>query len=169
MNEKSATFELLEPASPEALVPASWLEPWMMVVAVLLVIALLLVMILKKKKVAALDPLAVRQAAHAEAAAALDKIGAVPARDAAVQSSLILRRYLSVVAGDPALFETHEEYVSRHEALKNFSDDARSAAGLGFSRLAAMKYAAETPDIATEQVISGSHTLLEILHHGIQA
>lgn len=168
MNEKSGNFELLEPASPEALVPDSWLEPWMMVVAVLLVIALLVV-IFKKKKVAPLEPLAVRQAAHAEAAAALDKIGAVPAREAAVQSSLILRRYLSVVAGDPALFETHEEYLTRHEALKDFSEDARSSAGLGFSHLAAMKYAAETPTMATEQVISGSHTLLEILHHGIRA
>ena len=169
MNEKSGNFELLEPASPEALVPDSWLEPWMILVAVLLALALLAVVILKKKKVARLDPLAVRQAAHAAAAAALDKIGAVPAREAAVQSSLILRRYLSVVAGDPALFETHEEYVSRHEALKAFSEDARSAASLGFARLAAIKYAAETPDMATEQVISGSQTLLEILHHGIRA
>ena len=169
MNEKSGNFELLEPASPEALVPDSWLEPWMILVAVLLALALLAVVILKKKKVARLDPLAVRQAAHAAAAAALDKIGAVPAREAAVQSSLILRRYLSVVAGDPALFETHEEYVSRHEALKAFSEDARGSASLGFARLAAMKYAAETPDMATEQVISGSQTLLEILHHGIRA
>ena len=169
MNEKSGNFELLEPASPESLVPDSLVEPWMIVVAVLLALALLAVVIFKKKKVALLDPLAVRQTAHAAAAAALDKIGAVPAREAAVQSSLILRRYLSVVAGDPALFETHEEYVSRHEALKAFSEDARSAASLGFARLAAMKYAAETPNMATEQVISGSQTLLEILHHGIRA
>ena len=168
MNEKSGNFELLEPASPEALVPDSWLEPWMIVVAVFLMIALLLVVILKKKKVAPLDPLAVRQAAHAAAAAALDKIGAVPAREAAVHSSLILRRYLSVVAGDPALFETHEEYVSRHEALKDFSEDARSSAGLGFSRLAAMKYAAEIPDMATDEVIAGARKLLETLHHGIR-
>ena len=169
MNEKSGNFELLEPASPESLVPDSLVEPWMIVVAVLLALALLAVVIFKKKKVAPLDPLAVRQVAHAEAAAALATIGAVPAREAAVQSSLILRRYLSVVAGDPALFETHEEYLTRHEALKDFSEDARSSAGLGFARLAAMKYAPESPTMATEQVVAGSHTLLEILHHGIRA
>ena len=169
MNEKSGNFELLEPVSPESLVPASWVEPWMIAAAVLLVVALLAVAIFRKKKVAPIDPLAIRQAAHAEAAAALNKIGEVPPRDAAVQSSLILRRYLSVVAADPALFETHEEYVSRHEALKNFSEDARSSAGLGFSRLAAMKYAPEVPDMETPQVIAGSHTLLEILHQGWQA
>lgn len=169
MNEKSGNFELLEPVSPESLVPDTWVEPWMIAAAVLLAIALLAVVIFKKKRVAAIDPRAVRQAAHAEATAALDKIGAVPAREAAVRSSLILRRYLSVVAGDPALFETHEEYVSRHEALKDFSDDARGSASLGFARLAAMKYAAETPAMATAEVISGSRTLLEILHHGIRA
>jgi len=169
MSAKSATFELLEPASPESLIPDSWVEPWMIVTAVLLAITLLLVVIFKKKKTAVIDPLAVRQAAHAEAAAALNRIGAVPAREAAVQSSLILRRYLSVVVGDPALFETHEEYVSRHAALKDFSEDARGSAGIGFARLAAMKYSADTPAMATEQVIAGSHTLLEILHHGIRA
>lgn len=169
MNEKSGNFELLEPVSPESLIPDSWIEPWMIAAAVVLALALLAVVIFKKKKAAPIDPLAVRRAAHAEAFAALDKIGAVPAREAAVQSSLILRRYLSVVAGDPALFETHEEYVSRHEALKDFSEDARGSANLGFSRLAAIKYAAELPDMTTGQVIAGSHTLLEILHHGIQS
>ncbi len=169
MNEKPGTFELLEPASPESLVPNPWLEPWMIAAAVLLAIALLAVWFFKKKQVAPVDPRALRQAAHAEAAAALTKIGTVPPREAAVQSSLILRRYLSVVAGDPALFETHEEYISRHDALKDFSEDARGSAGLGFSRLAAVKYAPETPDMATDQVIAGSHTLLEILHHGLRA
>jgi hypothetical protein len=169
MNEKAGNFELLEPVSPESLVPDPWLEPWMIAVTLLLAIALLVVWYFQRKKVPPVDPVALRRAAHAEAAAALDKIGAVPAREAAVQSSLILRRYLSIVAGDPALFETHEEYLSRHEALKDFSEEARSSAGIGFSRLAAIKYAPETPDMATDQVIAGSHTLLEILHHGLRA
>ena len=91
------------------------------------------------------------------------------ARDAAVQSSLILRQYLAVAAGDPALFETHEEYLSRHQALQAFSEDARSAAGLGFSRLAAIKYSAATPELSTGQVITGALALLEVLRHGFKA
>lgn len=169
MNEKSGNFELLEPTSPEALVPDSWIEPWMIAAAVLVVLAVLALVIFKKKKTAPVDPLAVRQAARAEAAAALEEIGPVSARDAAVQSSLILRKYLAVAADDPALFETHEEYLSRHEALQAFSEDARSSAGLGFSRLAAIKYSAATPEMTTGQVIAGSHSLLEILHHGFKA
>ena len=128
MTEKSAHFELLEPASPEALVPYSWLEPWMIAVAALLLLALLARVVFKKNKPATSDPLSAQQIARAEAAAALGEIGAVSARDAAVQSSLILRQYLAVAAGDPALFETHEEYLSRHQALQAFSEDARSAA-----------------------------------------
>ena len=169
MNEKSGTFELLEPTSPEALVPDSWLETWMLVTGVVLLAALLAVLIFKKKKVALPDPVAIRKAARAEAAAALEKIGPVPAREAAVQSSLILRKYLSVAAGDPALFETHEEYLSRHEALKDFSEEARGSAGVGFSRLAAIKYSPENPDMETRQVVAGSHTLLDILHQGFRA
>ncbi len=169
MNEKSGTFELQEPTSPEALVPDSWVEPWMIVTLVLLSVAVIAVLIFRNKKAALPDPLAIRHAARAEAAAALAKIGEVSAREAAVQSSLILRKYLSVAAGDPALFETHEEYLSRHEALKEFSEEARGSAGLGFSRLAAIKYSPGSPDMETSQVIAGSHALLDILHHGFRA
>lgn len=169
MNENSGTFELLEPTSPEALVPDSWIEPWMIVTALVLALAVVALVVFKKRRSAPVDPLAIRRTAHLEAAAALEKIGPVAAREAAVQSSLILRRYLSVAAADPALFETHEEYLSRHEALKEFSDDARGSAGLGFARLAAIKYSANHPDMDTPQVIAGSRTLLEILNNGFRA
>ena len=169
MNEKSGSFELLEPSTPEALVPDLWLEPWMIAVAVVLVFAVLAIFIFKKKRSAPFDPLAIRQAAHAEAVAALENITTGTARDAAIQSSLILRKYLSAAAGDPALFETHEETISRHEALKDFSEEARAAAGQGFARLASLKYAAEIPDAAASEVVDESRRLLKTLHHGFRA
>lgn len=169
MNEKSGSFELLEPSPPEVLLPDSWVEPWMITAAVALLVVALAVLILKRKKAAPLDPLAMRRTAYAEATAALGEIDAIQARDAAVRSSLILRKYLSVAAGDPALFETHEETISRHDALKDFSEDARAAAGQGFARLASLKYAAEIPDAAASEVVAGSRALLETLHHGFRA
>jgi hypothetical protein len=169
MNEKSGTFELLEPNKPEALVPDSPVEAWMIVVAALLVVLVALILIFKKKKVRPVDPRALRRAAFTEASTALEEIGPVPAREAAVQASLILRRYLSIVAGDPALFETHEETVSRHDALKDFSEEARGSAGLGFSRLAAIKYAPVPADMEAPEVIAGSHRLLATLHQGFHA
>lgn len=169
MNETPGSFELFEPTSPEALVPDSWVEPWMFIVGVALLVVLLTVVIFKKKKAAVVDPRALREAAHSQAVSALSQMDPVPAREAAVQSSLILRRYLAKAAGDPALFETHEETISRHEALKEFSDEAKAAAGLGFGRLASLKYAPEVPDVTASEVIDESCALLETLHHGFRA
>lgn len=169
MNEKSGSFELMEPPSPEALVPDSRVEPWMVAAAVLLVLGVMALLLFKKKNSVPFNPQAARDAAHAEATTALGKISSTHAREAAVQTSLILRKYLSLAAGDPALFETHEETLSRHEAFKDFSDEARKAAGTGFNRLASLKYAADVPDVATADVISESHALLEILHRGFKA
>ena len=165
-------FQLLEPPSPEALVPDSLLETWMVVVAaaVIILLVILIIWLLKRRKNAAIDPFAARNAAYKEAVAALDAMKPdTTTRDAAVRCSLITRKYLSTAAGDPALFETHEEYISRHEALKSFSEQARTAAQKDFSRLAALKYSAEIPDAAAGDVISESRNLLETLHQGLQA
>ena len=43
----------------------------------------------------------------------------------------------------PALFETHEEFVGRHEALQGLPDDVKTDAGSFFGKLAARKYAPE--------------------------
>jgi hypothetical protein len=169
MNGAPRNFELLEPPSPEALVPDSQVEPWMIVTAAVLVLGLLAILIFRKKKSPAAVLQEAREAAHAEAVSALNAINPTGTRDVAVQCSLILRKYLSAAAGDPALFETHEEYISRHEALKNFTEDARTAAGNGFTRLAALKYAADVTDVAADVVITESRALLETLHHGFRA
>ncbi len=162
-------FELLEPPSPDALIPDSRVETWMIVVAALVMLGLLALFLFRRKKAAVSDPLAVRAAAHAEALAALGSIPASHTRDVAVQCSLIVRKYLSTAAADPALFETQEETLARHEALAGFTEEARAAAGAGFSRLAALKYAAEVPDVATGEVIAESRALLETLHGGFRA
>lgn len=170
MNEKAAdNFELLAPPSPDALVPDSPVEPWMVVAAALIVLALLMWLVFRKKK----SPLALqreaRHAAYGEAVSALDSIKPDGPRDAAIQCSLILRKYLSIAAGDPALFETNEETLSRGAAFAKFNEDARRAASDGFSRLAALKYAPDVPDTLTNTVVKESRTLLETLHLGFQA
>ncbi len=169
MNEKSGSFEFMEPSSPEALVPDSFVEPWMLGVLILLALAVVVWVILKKRKREEVDPQAARRAAHAQATADLAGLANKTPREAAVQCSLTLRKYLSVVANEPALFETHEEYVSRHAALMKFTEEARAAAGVEFARLATLKYTPAASDIETAQVVASSQSLLEILHHGWQA
>ncbi len=172
MNEKTTNFQLMEPTRPEALVPDSLIEPWMMVSLCILLVAILAVvafLIFRRHKAPPVDLLAMRRAAYQEAGSALAALTAPQARDAAVQSSLILRRYLARAANDPALFETHEEFVSRHDALKALSEEARSKSESGFTRLASLKYAAEIPDLSPSVVVSESRELLETLHHGFAA
>ena len=86
-----------------------------------------------------------------------------------MQTSLILRRYLSLAAEDPALFETHEEFIARNDALLSLSDAARAACATGFARLAACKYAPEVPAMAPATVVAEAHELLETLHRGFHA
>jgi hypothetical protein len=169
MNEKSGSFEFLEPSAAEALVPDSLVEPWMLGLLALLALAVVVWVIFKKRKRLEVDPQAARRAAHAQATADLSGLANSSPREAAVQCSLTLRKYLSVVANEPALFETHEEYVSRHAALMKFTEEARAAAGVEFAKLATLKYTPATPDMQTPEVVASSRALLEILHHGEQA
>lgn len=168
MSETNTGFKLMEPASPEALVPDYGLWPWFLAAGIAILIGIAVMAYVKRRKVAG-DPHAARNAAFAEATAALAGVIPDSARTAAVQSSLILRKYLSTAANDPALFETHEEFVSRHDALQALTADARAATETGFTRLAALKYAPEIPDAAPADVIADSRALLETLHHGFAA
>lgn len=167
MSGTNRGFELMEPASPEALVPEYGLWPWFLAAAAVLVAVAVLTLLARRRK--PVDPHALRDAALAEASAALAAITADHARDAAVRSSLILRKYLAAAAGDPALFETHEEFVSRHDALSALKPEVRAATETGFARLAALKYAPGIPDDAPAEVVAESRALLETLHHGFAA
>lgn len=169
MNGKPTPLELLDPAAPEALVPRYGLWPWLAAAALLVLAAVVLTIIIRKRKPAAADAAALRAAAFAKASAALCGITVDSPRETAVIASLVLREYLSSAAGDPALFETHEEFISRHDSLQSLAPDAQAAAQSGFSRLAALKYAPETQPAEPSQIVADSRALLETLHHGFTA
>ena len=71
--------------------------------------------------------------------------------------------------GEPMLFETHEESVSRHEALNDFSDETRQEAQRGFSVLAALKYAPRDTYVRVIDVIVEAKRLLKVFHQGFKA
>ncbi len=168
MDGQTTGLKLLEPASPEALLPDGELWPWLAAAALAVVVALALRLWLKHRRPTA-NPHARRQAAFASALGSLAAATTSDTRDAAVQCSLILRTYLSAAAGDPALYETHEEFVARHDSLQTLSADHRAAAQAGFSRLAGLKYAPVQPTQPAAQVIADARALLETLHHGLTA
>lgn len=166
MNGKPNGLELLEPASPEALVPDYGLWPWLAAAALVILLGLALWMFLRKRKPADANLAAIRKAALAEAQNALDKLSPSTCRETAVMTSLILRKYLAAAADDPALFETHEEFISRHDSLQALTPAARAAAEDGFTRLAALKYAPQVPAAEPRQIVADSRGLLETLHRG---
>jgi hypothetical protein len=167
MDGHTPKLELMEPASPEALIPSYELWPWLTAAAVLFALLLILLwLLLKKRKPAAINLMALRKAAFDDAKAALENITPTTCRETAVITSLILRKYLSTAANDPALFETHEEFISRHDSLQALTAEARAAAEAAFTRLASLKYAEEIPDDDPAEVIADARKLLETLHQG---
>lgn len=171
MAEPSTTFQLLEPSDPESLVPASPLEPWMGVVLALLVGGLILFAKSRKNRQPPPLPSDLRNRAYTDALATLQAISPdLPPRETAVATSLTLRNYLVIAAGDPSLFETHPETLSRHDAFASFSPEARSTALDGLARLAELKYANDSaPATTTAALLTQASSLLETLHHGFTA
>lgn len=169
MDGKNTGFEWMDPASPEALLPDSGWWPWLAAAAIAALVVIVMMLVLRKKPPSIASPHAIRKAAFDEAIAALAMASPIDVRDAALQSSLILRKYLATAAGDPALFETHEEFVARSDALQALTTTARAAAEAGFGRLAALKYAPEIPAAQPAEIITEARALLETLHQGFAA
>ncbi len=168
MEEKAPNLQLQEPISPESLVPAmDFAFVWLIAGAVIVLIAL--AYFLTRKRKAALDPTAHRLAAYKIAKKSLDAVNAGNAREAAVQTSLIIRRFLSDAVGDPSLFETHEEFISRQDSLKKLKPEARDAASQGFSRLVKLKYAPEIPTEPPAVIVAEARELLEKLNGGFES
>ena len=169
MDGPTHALQVMEPASPEALLPdASW-WPWLAAAAAIAVLGWLAILVIRKNQRPVATPRAMRNAAFGEAVRALAAATTRDARDAAVQASLIVRQYLAAAAGDPALYQTHEEFIARHDALQGVTAATRAAAQAGFSRLAALKYAPDVPAVAAAEVLAESRALLETLHHGFTA
>lgn len=166
MNEEASRLVLQDSAAPLDLLPDHGLWPWWLAAGVFVLLIIAAWAFLKVRKPKPVDITKLRGNAYREALAALDSTTAADAREAAVQTSLIVRKYLSIAASDPALYETHEEFISRQDALLALTADARNAAEASFSKLAALKYAPEIPGKAAAEVIAESRSLLETLHHG---
>ncbi|MCF7730133.1 MAG: DUF4381 family protein [Akkermansiaceae bacterium] len=168
MAEETPSFELKEPAPPEPLLPAdpaiSW---WLALLLGALVIAALCGWYhWRKRRTRKTDPQVLRQQAYQEARTAFDRIDCPTSRGAAVQLSLVLRRYLAAAAMDSSLYETHEEFISRSDSLENLTEAARAACHSGFTALATVKYSPleSAPPPAT--LLADARELLETLHLG---
>lgn len=169
MADVSPTFELKEPATLEPLLPRGFSqEAWSTAAMLALLVLGIWCIRWLRRRTHKNTPRSRRNHAYKEATAALQRITAAEARSAAVQTSLILRRYLSLAADDPALFETHEEFIARSDSLLSLSIPARAACAASFTRLAACKYAPTAPACEAAAVTGEARELLEILHRAFR-
>ncbi|HEY8962679.1 MAG TPA: hypothetical protein VIM57_10790 [Luteolibacter sp.] len=168
--EEKLTFELRPPASPDALLSQHEPSLWLFLGGGLLLIVLIagiVFWLLRRKPVA--DPSAIRREALRAADRALAEAKPTGIRDAATLASLVLRRYLATVAGDPALFETHEEFIARRDSLARLQEAARTSVAEGFARLAALKYDRQPPTGDPAVVIDDARALLTTLDRALRA
>ena len=139
---KDDTFTLKDPVPADPLLPDPGLPLWAWGLIGLAVVAVIAaaVILLRRKTPGMVDPDRVREEAYRRALAELEGRSGETMQQAATAVSIALRRYLAVVSGDPALFETHEEFVARHESLASYPEDLRKTTAEGFSHLARLKY-----------------------------
>lgn len=172
MSERSTGFELMEGGPPEVLLPEVGLWPWFALGGGLLAMVLALVMlgVVLRKRRRAIDPQAARKAAYREAKTRLDAMVPGDVREQAVVCSLTLRKYLSMAAGDPSLFETQEEFSGRTggaEVLAGLDASARGEVLAWFARLAEIKYAPVAGGANAAAVLDGSRRVLDLLEGGL--
>lgn len=154
----------LVPAEP--LLPDPGLPVWIwcfIVSGVLLLGILAWYLVRRQKPLGMVDPRRVRDEAYRRAIAELENPASGSMQEAATRVSIALRRYLAVVSGDPALFETHEEFVARHESLAKYPMDLRQTTAEGFSHLARLKYGREANGDPVA-LFSAARQLLDRLH-----
>jgi hypothetical protein len=167
MNEaKDDTLVLRDLVPAEPLLPDPGLPPsaWVAIALASVVLLGLLIWVLRRrKKIGMVNPQEVRDEAYRRAVAELSVPSGETMQEAATKVSIALRRYLAVVSGDPALFETHEEFVARHEALASYPEELRKVTAEGFSHLARLKYGREATGDPVA-LFSSARQLLDRLH-----
>lgn len=165
MENDENSFELVENREAIELVPTWELQWWWFAVALVAVGLVVLVVCLARRKKVAIDPGKTERQAYLKASEAFRTMETGDGRDSAVRISVILRAYLAESLGEPALFETHEEFIGRHDALASLPEEKKVAVSDFFTELAAMKYGPEKPgDEAGEALKTRGEALLERIH-----
>jgi hypothetical protein len=161
-NDDPMALRELVPAEP--LLPDPGLPPWAWVGIALASLALIgLVLFLRRGKAAAADPRRDREEAYQRARQELEAVPEGGIQQAATRVSVALRRYLAAVSGDPALFETHEEFIARHAALSAYPEEVRTVTAEGFSHLARLKYGRDATGDPVA-LFTAARQLLDRLH-----
>ncbi|MDX1680640.1 MAG: DUF4381 family protein [Akkermansiaceae bacterium] len=169
MSSTKQDLQLIEPPSHEGLMPITLGWQWWTAIAIAVLGLMGIAWLLwTRHKSTQNDPGRAHREATREALAALATCSSESTREAATECSLILRRYLAKLTGDPALFETHEEWISRHDALQDMSETTRGEIHEQLSRLAGWKYSPDEASIEPAEVVEQSRRLVQTLKQEVE-
>ena len=140
MAESKTNLELAESWDAMDLVPNWELEWWWIAIAGFALIFFILLAYFIFRKTKAFDPTKAKREAYQEALTELEKIDDSLGKDNVILVSLVIRKYLAKSMNEPALYETHEEFIGRHDAIHDLDEELKFKITNYFSELAAMKY-----------------------------
>lgn len=163
MEETTPSLELRDIPDVTPMLPHDWWPwwVWLIIVAALLLLWLIIAQLRKPKN----DLVSLRLQAYQEALRSLENAKSIDHPVAlATALSLTLRRYLSVAFHDSSLFETHEEFLARHDALASLADETRSLLTTHFSTLCRYKYAPAEGPVDLSLLVPQATDLLHRLH-----
>ena len=152
------------PAEQLLLEPGWPLWAWALIaLAAILLVTLIVKLVTRTKSASPVDLHKANLLAYQQAMERIKDAATLPVLDAATITSGAIRQYLTIVSGDPSLFETHEEFISRHKALDKYPEQIRQQVTHAFSLLAQLKYDKDRGGDPASLSADGC-VLLEALH-----
>lgn len=145
--EPPAFPTLMETQSPDAYLHAGFWDSWgiwIMLAAILLAVAIAVIILIHRKGRKAAVPLTPAETAIRDITLLRETHPSL--RQAAVEFSLILRKYLVGEAKDPALYETQQEFNRRADALTALPSGLQAPTRDLLDRMASLKYEPDTPE-----------------------
>lgn len=138
---------LMETQSPDAYLHAGFWDTWgvwIMLAAILLAVAIAVIMLIRRKGRTPAAPLSPAESAIRDITMLRETRPSL--RQAAVEFSLLLRKYLVGETKDPALYETQQEFNRRADALTSLPSELQGTTRDLLDRMAALKYEPDTPE-----------------------
>jgi hypothetical protein len=163
MEEKATSLELRDIPDITPLLPRDWWPWWAWlgcIVAIIIVLWLFRTMSSRNA-----DAAKKHQKAYEDALREIDIAKSLQnPLSLSTELSLILRRYLSIAMDDPALFETHEEMIARHDAFASLHDSLKQELAEHFSTLCRYKYAPSPEQVDLSLLAPQATSLLRQLY-----
>ncbi|MCD8272602.1 hypothetical protein, partial [Akkermansia sp.] len=145
--EPPAFPSLLETQSPDAYFQTGFWDAWgvwIILASILLAVAIAVIVLIRRKGRIPAAPLSPAETAIRDISMLRDAHPSL--RQAAVEFSLILRKYLVGETKDPALYETQQEFNRRADALTALPSELQAPTRDLLDRMASLKYEPDTPE-----------------------